>query len=294
MAMRTAYDYQYSHSEWASISAETKREILESVLDTVAMHPVAALLMEMAEADGVSIMFDRSMIGGATDGVIDILDKTVFICPLRDREQLCNTVLHELRHYWQMKQVGLHIDNDAIDCRDVTMLVLINRVMEAEADAFADLMMRDLSAIMKAKDAGMPMSEKLLMDDPRNMGQAFIDRLKNLDAGYDENMVEAYHALYLPRFGKAETKELPEGETFIDIPRLRCILKSGVTADAPAYMAGMPDETFERIIKKSISPTVARPIRLIDAFEKAAAKMSAKESRHARMKIGKIIKALDR
>jgi hypothetical protein len=198
------------------------------------------------------------------------------------------------------------------------MYALVTRVREADAYAFTGAMIAQMNyatavlndALRSAKEIMQKTGKKTLSEndmsnvtfmaalnhgdpppDPRRqMADTFRRFLCTFD-DYDRKALSRYHALYThpdwtPRPHAAAGDAL-------DIPKLRQILKCGVTPDAPVYMDSLDDKAFSDLVLKDIAPKIRDAMRLMDSFESAAkGSLSANDNLDMRERIhDKVVEA---
>lgn len=307
---------------WAVTPPARKAAQLEEALVRLRDIPEASALLDLAAQKGVSIGFDGGLIGRKTAGVFTRSSKAgktrIGLKPGRPAGETAATLVHELRHLWQAEVMGLAGAKDLRgEYRDPATKILVTRIKEADAFAFAhyiakrvERMNGDLAELgemlLQIKGDAPKLS---LSDDDRaridahfrakhkDMAQQdmeiirgrFLAELDDLD-GYDRRALRKYHALYThPYF---EPKKKPAEDARFDLSNLRRILRAGVGADAPDYMADLDDAALAARILAPVANDVKSAARLIAAFEKAATdgRLAEPENIRARRDIHKAVK----
>ncbi|MDP2205784.1 MAG: hypothetical protein Q8K65_05700 [Alphaproteobacteria bacterium] len=307
---------------WAITPPARKTAQRAAVFDVLKDIPETAALLDLAAAKGVSIDFDKSLIGKKTSGVFTrstLPGKTcIKLKPGRAAGETAATLVHELRHLWQAEVLGL---DGAKDLRgeyiDPATKILVTRIKEADAFAFThyiasrvERMNRDLAELgdmlmtikgdapkLSLTDEDRARIDAHFREKHKDMQQQDVDiirsrflaELADLD-GYDRRALRKYHALYThPDF---ETKKKPPEDAVFQLSNLRRILRAGVGQDAPDYMADLDDAALAAKILAPIAADVKNAAGLITAFEKAAAdsRLSPEEMLKAKQDIHKAVK----
>ena len=309
---------------WALTPAKTKQKQLDDIKGFLRQWPETAALLELAEQKNISIQFDGSMIGGKTTGVFVRSTKAgktrIRLQPLRPAEQVAPTLIHELRHMWQMDVLGIGADDFRGEYGRPQTKLMTTRIKEADAYAFTHMIVTRMNraadylaeaAEMAQNLAGLSPTQSLrpqdiekinahfhekTKDDGQKDLQAIRDRflqeLQDLD-GYDRSGLRKYHALYTtPRF--APKKKSAADTDKYDLQNLRKILRAGITDDAADYMADVSDFDLARKVMAPIKPDVLKTMRLMTAFEKAAAKgrLTEEQNRRSRETIDTHVNAI--
>ncbi|MFN7115117.1 MAG: DUF6782 family putative metallopeptidase [Alphaproteobacteria bacterium] len=307
---------------WALTPPARKTAQMAAVLDVLKDIPEAAALLDLAAAKGVSIGFDRGLIGKKTSGVFtrsSTPGKTrIALKPNRPAGETAATLVHELRHLWQAEVLGL---DGAKSLRgeyiDPATKILVTRIKEADAFAFThyiasrvERMNRDLAELgemlMTIKGDAPKLSltdedraridthfrkkhKDMEKQDIEIIRARFLEELTDLD-GYDRRALRKYHALYThPDF---EPKKKPPEDARFELANLRRILRAGVGQDAPDYMADLDDAALAAKILAPVAADVKEAVRLMTAFEKAVAdnRLPPQEAAETKREIHKAVK----
>lgn len=309
---------------WAVTPPARKAAQLEEALARLRDIPEVSALLDLAAQKGVSISFDGGLIGKNTSGVFTRSSKAgktrIGLKPGRPAGETAATLVHELRHLWQAEVLGLEgIKDIRGEYVNPATKILVTRIKEADAFAFAhyiakrvERMNGDLAELgemlLQIKGDAPKLS---LSDDDRaridahfrakhkDMAQQdmeiirgrFLAELDDLD-GYDRRALRKYHALYThPYF---EPKKKPAEDARFDLSNLRRILRAGVGADAPDYMADLDDAALAARVLAPVANDVKSAARLMTAFEAAAAdgRLSDAQNKAARQEIQTEMKAV--
>lgn len=309
---------------WAITPASAKEKKLEEIKDYLRQWPETAALLALAEEKNIPIGFDAGLIGARTTGVFvrsTAPGKTrIRLQPLRPPEQVAPTLIHELRHMWQMEVLGIGANDFRGEYSRPQTKLLTTRIKEADAYAFTHMivtrmnraggylaeaadMAKNLADLNPTKSLS-PQDIKKINDhfrektkndakkDVQNIRDRFLAELQDLD-GYDRSGLRKYHALYTtPRFTPRK-KSATDTEKYA-LQNLRKILRAGIGPDAPDYMADMSDFALARKVMTPINDDVIKAMRLMTQFERAAAKggLTAAENKASRETIDAHIRAI--
>lgn len=284
------------------ISEPARDRYLQEAVDILRGYPETNMLLDFAARENVRIVFNADWIGTRMLGSFtygqEVDEKLIRLRPGRAPEEMAGTLAHELRHLWQKKQLGI-LDKKFCD-RDHSPRTrfLTMRIFEADAYAFTDLMKRRTDALradqaeadaMKktiAAAQGSPLTDAQktalrqhfsqkaharLQEDIDFLQERFLQKLDNL-ARYDARALARYHFLYTAPDDTPHTKPDAAEKPFYTIAHLRRVMRAGVNDNAPFYLQDMTDAALERRALSPIAPAVRRTMRMMEKFEKAAAK----------------------
>lgn len=287
----------YSSFRWGWTSAAKRQRLMDETLRILSVWPETRALLELAAAEKVPIAFADNLIGTETDGV-NIVNRTtgerrIDIKPYKNPEDCAIALIHELRHLWQDKQLGLTALTRGLGEKDATTAIELNRVKEADAFAFTDLMIgrinhfiddckkaEQLRAALLFLNRRQPLSEEQENEVGDMMARAVLERLPRertalqrkftealtwLDS-YDREAVSAYHRRYIEDPIDHMTEKQGHVVGLADIRNL-CIAGEGPTRIS--YMDDADDKTFTALVMKDVAPPLAEVASLMDAFEKA-------------------------
>lgn len=287
---------------WALTPAATREKHLEEIKDMLRQWPETAALLQMAEDKNIPIGFDTKMIGGKTTGGFIRSTKPgktrIRLQPLRPVGQVAATLVHELRHMWQMDVLGIGADDFRGEYGRPQTKLMTTRIKEADAYAFTHMiatrikrmgddlqeaakMATSLAALNPTKSLTQKnidainkhfqeKTKSYAAEDVQNIRARFLEELQDLDS-YDRSGLRKYHALYTTPHFDPKPKTADDTGKY-ELQSLRRILRAGVTSDAPDYMAGVSDFDLSRKVMQPIQPDILKTMRLMRVFEKAAAK----------------------
>jgi hypothetical protein len=284
---------------WALTPASRKQKMLDHTLAFLGAYHETRELLKLAKAEGINIGWAPKLIGSDTLGQVVRNKKTrqahIEVAPTKNASGLASTLIHELRHVWQDKTMGSFFDTNC-DAGSAERSVLYTRVREADAFAFTNAMVQHINYhgniildIQKAAEDFLTKSGKDdITDDelakisaevkakPRpkppdakaEMARVFTAMLKGLD-DYDDKAMRRYYVLYAHPL--LDPQPHTPGET-VDVAKLRTILKTGLKPTAPDYMADLDDAALVDTVMSGVAPKIRESLKLMDAFEAAAAK----------------------
>lgn len=287
---------QKKRLQWALKSKKEKQALLDSVFELIGYSGEAQKLLDLARADGVEICFDTSLTGSRVGGFFSPSASKIKMCPFTPEGEISTAIImaphlvHELRHYWQYKNLGLTPENFYHPERNLRTAFLLSRVFEADAFAFQHAFIGNINEIYsKIKEADkkiLEAQEKGLSPDERDVLDKELKKLRpsrQTDATYlaeefikivkDKRISDAYDpkkAIYLYEAqisGFDEVKNVPE----LTISDIKKVLKAGTAENAPGYLDNLTDREFERLILGHAHREAFHAVRLMEKFKLAAA-----------------------
>jgi hypothetical protein len=276
---------------------------MEDTQRILSLWPETKTLLDLASAQNVPIVFNGDLIGTDTDGV-NIINRTagtrqIELKPYKSPEDCAIALIHELRHLWQDVALGLTAATRGLGERDATTVVLLNRVREADAYAFTDLMIgrinhfqedfrksENLRAALLFLHRGQPLTEGQENEVSDVIAEAITGRLPAERAAasakfekalswldsYDCEAIQSYQRRYCPPIDPG-LPHMTEAQghivTLADIRKL-CVVGEGPTRIS--YMDDLADQDFTALVMKDVKPSVAEVISMIEDFENAGAK----------------------
>ena len=306
--------------QWARTPDQEKQRLMESAITLLHFDPDAQELFRMAKEDGVDIKFSSRLTGSRTAArhVLNFGTKKQYIeiCPytasgrLKRPEMIASDLAHELRHYWQYKQLGVTPKNANHIDRNPRLSFVFNRVAEADAYAFQDKVMRTLketsdafAVFMKEFPSPTPGQaylinreankklQKLCANNPQFLRERFVDMLKKgvLSESYDPQEARYLHLRHTSSLAKKTdfdaVKHIPE-LTLADIKK---VLKSGVAKNAPGYLEDMSDNQFEALVLGCAHREALEAVNLMEKFKIAVAANDNKTAKSLRRQVEKKI-----
>lgn len=312
----------YERLKWALTPKSRKQALLDDAISVLKIIPQTHDLLDLAKAEGISIGFSAKLIGSGAHGHVlrekNTGETRIELSPRATAEEIAETLIHELRHVWQNNVLGTGATTTGREESSAEMTILMTRVKEADAFAFSLAMVReinyacqllsnavDVAKRMMAKNEGMALNEfdianigHILMasaahepppDTKKIMAEMFTTILPAMD-DYDRLSLDRYRLLYTHAW-LDPVPHVPAAEA-IDIPKLRKILKAGISPNAPVYLDNLDDVAFSTLVMTGLSPKIRDTISLMDAFESAAAKgtLSANDNKSLLTQIDKNVR----
>lgn len=285
--------------KWSLTSKGAQNKKLQAAIAPLRDWPETAALLEFAESQGVEIGFDKAMIGSGVSGDRHTNFQTgrehISLNPDADTVGLSFVLIHELRHVWQNAILGINASTTNRLEADPETAIFIERVREADAYAFTNLMItrmqdsakdsEEVQALAKRlveSQGGKPldplqqqmiseyMLEKFMLRQPAQqweMAQNFVWAIDNMQQ-YDRDTLLRYHEKYTsPDYLSQQKSPQP-----LDVPDARRMLKMGVHENVPNYLTELSDDQFRGLVLNGVEPLVKESTRLMKAFEAAAAR----------------------
>jgi hypothetical protein len=292
---------EWRRLKWSLTSEKKKQKLLDDACRLLQLWPETAQLLDLAKAQGVGIRFDDSLEPTDTDGFL-YRNRTTGECyiALKPSSEPCDIALpliHELRHLWQEKELGLTPGTSGLGEPDARLALILTRVKEADAFAFTDLMIsrinhaqedlrdqqslgRKLIAASSSGALSAQQQEELddfiaarissrIGDEKMKMAANFLKQLGTLDS-YDVIAANDYFRRYVSANGLS-LKHLTEKDGHvIDLQNIRKLLKTGVMDIMPPYLDLPDDKAFVETVLSGVRPAVLEAVSAMEAFEKAA------------------------
>jgi len=285
--------------KWSLTGKSARAKKLETAIAPLRDWPETAALLDFAEAQGIEIGFSKRLIGSGVSGE-RYTDYTtgrehIALNPDADPVGISFVLIHELRHVWQNAILGINAGNTNRLEADPDTAIFIERVREADAYAFTNLMITRMQD--SAKDSaevqalaqrlidaqgGKPleplqqqmiqeyMLEKFIARQPAQqweMAQNFVWAIDNMQQ-YDRDTLLRYHEKYT----SPQYQSQPKSAQPLDVPDVRRMLKMGVHENVPYYLTELNDAQFKGLVLNGVEPLVQESSRLMKAFEAAAAR----------------------
>ena len=255
--------------------------------------PEAAALLKMADDRGVKIAFSSKLAGTNTYGYFTCRHRLggphIFLNPEHRSAILAATLAHELRHMQQHIALGL-MDKNIVNRRavfeeNIKTALIIKHVMEADAYAFEDLIFARLIEKLEKSGGKQPTpSSSLLL-----MREQFMFHMRQLGE-YDAQRIKQYYTLYTNAAGFRLPRLPVDRRLKLTPEKIKNLL---TTPEGNNYFT---DQTPLRLCAMVLDATgreLRKPLRLIEAFEKALATDSLNKSDNlqARQKIARALQA---
>ena len=294
--------------KWSLASEKKKQKLLDEACDFLRIWPETNALLEMAKTNGIGIRFDSTLDGTDTDGVFHRNRATgecfIGLRPCLKPDEIAIPLIHELRHFWQEKQLGLTPETGALSETNVQMALVVTRVKEADAFAFTNLMISRINNAMQDFKDAQALERKLLSEtnapqlspaqqeqvddflaarmsarlpaETKKMADDFVRELGDLDS-YDRIAIGDYFRRYISPTGPGLKHLTAKDGPVVDISGLRRILHAG-SENMPAYMDAQDDKALVETVLSGAKPGIRDVASLIDAFETAARKGAPQET----------------
>jgi hypothetical protein len=174
----------------------------------IASVPEGAALLELAQKEGFGFKFRPSItftaLGNLRNGAKDPDDKTeIQLNIFLPRKQMVRTMAHELRHLWQMRNIGDHRPMNSLSFDRAAGLI---RLIEGDAFVFENYLM---TKIAKATGISLPVSNPAgtaPADTTEGMRQRFDHfQRSNIAQLYDKNVLRLFNKVA----GWADAKARP-------------------------------------------------------------------------------------
>src|SRR5687768_4583751 len=123
---------EWQRLKWSLQSEKKKQRLLDEACDLLRLWPETSLLLDLAKAEGIAIRFDDSLEFTDTDGIL-YRNRTTGAChialkPCLDPHDIAIPLIHELRHLWQEKELGLTPETSGLGEPDARMALIMTRV----------------------------------------------------------------------------------------------------------------------------------------------------------------------
>ncbi len=290
----------FDNARWAMTSKRAKRGKLDQAIAMISNYPETKFLLDLVTQEGVGVTFDKNMKDGPSAAQLVTNRETgqqyIALNPYAAPTDLALSLIHEMRHVWQDKVLGLTPQSRALSEPDSETALMLTRVREADAHAFVNLMVRRIQKSQEDAAELKELAQKLqettgkpldvyqtevvakyaerkfkdrLDDDARQMSADFQWALQNLDP-YDRQSMVDYHIRYTSP--AMEPQPHVGGQVKFGIDHMRRMLHIGVALEAPAYMDHLTNAEFKAAVLGDVSPEIKSTVSLMDHFEKAAAR----------------------
>lgn len=304
---------------WSFTSQKKRDTLLKATSDLLRVWPETAELLDLARDLNIGIRFNEAFIGTETDGVFS-RNRTTGEChielkPFKKPEDAAIPLIHELRHLWQDRQLGLQPGKAALADRDAPFALLLSRVKEADAFAFTDLMiarinnaredLTDSDAFAKSLGPGAELTPEQqeqvdeflaqriaarLPGEKEKMEQGFLRALGWMES-YDRETLEKYHRRYTDPARETQAHLTEKDGAPLTLAAVRGLLRAGTMVSMPAYLDASDDAAFVQTVMGGLNADVKAVADLIAVFEKAAAKgLPAAEEQRQRLDIDRRVR----
>lgn len=283
---------------WNALPEAEKQARMTQMKSVIQNAPLTYGLWEMAEDLNMPIRFEAALIGSTIGAQVRTDENAIHInpFPLGPIDEIVGMV-HELRHVWQLRQLGLTHEKYEDAARSSALgHVLLVRTMEADAYAFGDLFIRHLFDLQKemAAETGGDKSRRLSVSEKFNVVARLEDRKRveypaMLQAGFIARLetLGTYDVWTMrENFRKYSRAETPApAAAGVTLGALKGMLKSGLEHDDANYMQEVSDLRFGATVMRGMQPGLRRALRLMTAFDCAVSGDPAADMSQARKKI---------
>ncbi|MEZ0223661.1 MAG: DUF6782 family putative metallopeptidase [Alphaproteobacteria bacterium] len=303
---------EWQRLTWSLMSEKKKQKLLDDACRLLQLWPETSLLLDLAQAQGVGIRFDDSLESTDTDGFL-YRNRTTNECyialkPCREPRDIAIPLIHELRHLWQEKELGLTPATSGLAEPDARMALIFTRVKEADAFAFTDLMIARINHAQEDLKEQQSLQQKMLAEAPSGtlppqqqeelddfiaarisariadektkMTENFLKQLGTLDS-YDAIAANDYFRRYVSATGSSLKHLTAKDGQIIGLKEIRALLKTGTVDIMPPYFDAPDDKAFSDAVLSGVKPAVLEAVSAMEAFEKAATRAPhSAEARH--------------
>jgi hypothetical protein len=319
---------EWQRLKWSLASEKKKQKLLDDACRLLRLWPETSALLDLAKAEGIGIRFDESLgateTGADTDGYL-YRNRTTGAChialkPCLQPRDIAVPLIHELRHLWQEKQLGLTPETAGLGEKDARTALILTRVKEADAFTFTDLMIGRINHVEQDLKDQQAFEKKLLAqssagaltpqqqnqvddfladrissripEEKRKTEERFLKHLGTLDS-YDRIAVGDYYRRYISSSGVAMKHMTEKDGALIGVSDIRHILKTGIMDVMPVYFDQPDDRAFVDAVLSGVKPAVLDAVSAMEAFEKAASRApAAAETQRLRAKAGASLQKL--
>jgi hypothetical protein len=223
--------------------------------------------------------------------------------------------VHELRHVWQNKVLGIPPGTVGAGDADPELSLIFTRVKEADAYAFSNVLIKRMNqATRKMADLADAAKELAAADDvsaptikhfaeaakkvpetppetadaaKKELADEFRAALKRLGS-YDADTIYSYHVRYThPFIDPIPHWTRPDG-TALSLKEVKGLL---CDASGKSYLGDMDDKAFKDTVLADVDQGVRKTVSLIQAFEAVADKVPANDNQNLRDDIDDSVRA---
>lgn len=292
---------EFTQLRWSFTTQRKKDKLLQDTIQILRLLPETQALLNLAAAKNIDIRFNENFIGTDDSGVT-VIDRNrgnthIEIKPYRTPEDSVIALIHELRHVWQNDRLGLTPRTMALGEPDAKTALLLNRVKEADAYAYTDLVIMRLNNAQAALAEGFALEKKLLEenagaklspaqedavsdliaahvashieDEKALAARSFAKALSWMD-GYDREMMVEYHRRYTSPFMDPLPHLTEKDGHVVTLADIRKLTVAGEGATLISYLDHLDDKAFTELVMKGIDPLLLDTAGVMKAFESAS------------------------
>lgn len=305
---------EFRRLRWQLTPERKKQKLLEDACALLRFWPETAGLLDLAKQQGVGIRFDETLSDTETDGYFH-RNRTTGECFIAlkastEPRDIAIPLIHELRHLWQDKELGLTPATSGLGEPDARTALILTRVKEADAFAFTNLMISRINHAQQDFIEAQKLEQKLLQEsgltalsplqqeqiddflaqkissridaEKNKIAAAFLRELDTLDS-YDRIALSEYHRRYIADAYPPLAHLTEKDGHVITLSDIRRLLKAGTMEMMPLYVDDSGDSAFAKTVLSGVRPAVIETVDLVDAFEKAAARgLSAAQAQQSK------------
>lgn len=282
---------------------QMQQEQIKQLVGLVGQYPETNLLLQLANKDNIGIAFDPSLAERRVGGALHTTEKGqqyIALAPSDDMGFLAYNLIHELRHVWQNKVLGLTPQTMNKTDTDPETALILTRVREADAHAFAKLVFRRMQAAQSDEADVQKLFAKLsestgkapddfqaqmitqfmgerfrsrLAQDENEMTLDFVWALQNTDS-YNRRALLEYHERYTSPRTPSEAR--PESQ--FGLGDIRRLLVAGIDGNVmPLYLHQLSNDQFKSLVMQDVAPALKETVNLMQSFEKVAKRGISKQ-----------------
>jgi len=253
---------------------------MEAAVNMLACDPEAQKLLELAQADGVTMQFRKNLKALGVYGFSFAGYPEILVRPqdnagkFRTALEVAETLVHELRHHWQYKELGITSRNWIYINKDPRMAFFLNRVIEADAMAF------------QRRFRGMAAGEASA-ETAENLANWFTEAIENKRMAMDYDLPNSIQIdEVINRYTYYKTKKTPfdknKSAPELTVSVLKKLLRAGTEKESPAYLEGLTDRQFEKLVLGNAIRSAFHAVRLMQNFRDAVVRKDKKTAERLR------------
>lgn len=308
----------YRRLRWALTSRAKKKQLEKAAIEYIRQDAEASAMLDLARKDGVTIEFDPGLTGTTAlarysvdfgSGTMKIavnpyLTSGAQITP----EKLAPALVHELRHHWQYKKIGVTPKTGNRLDGAPRLSFIFNRVAEADAYAFEDRFVHLINAqneiTTRALDdviaLGEPAQPEKTIDALTEIMNRQIDETvrlhKNVAAQQradfirylsDKNLSDSYDPTQVLHLHNYHTASIT-----VSVRDVKPVTLADLKKVSASYLGPISDAKFEEMTLGHAHPLAAKTVDLMEQFRAAVANDNKKEASQLRRQATQNIKKL--
>lgn len=306
---------------WALTPKRKKQALMDAVQHLLSYSPNTSLLLEKAKTENLPIRFSGKLIGGNSRGqlVTDPVNNSQYIqlSPEFDAGVLGPILIHELRHWWQHKKLGikpLQVNDVLLHKQDG---LLLERLKELDAYNFqvkeTRAINRNLQGFSRLADSlkdnpdmqaaldksNKEQTKKALQDYKRD----FVFLRRNFGRLAKKEMIKVYdrdfavRCYYLDTIGFTDKlRDSKRKKQTVSISHMRQITTQDVIVATRSYTQSLSDRQLRLIAMRHADVRSRKAVRLMDNFNKLVktGKASKSELKQRKKEISALISRIQK